>query len=208
MEEKARKAVTLMWYANITSGSGSHWAPKAAVAPLPTPVTVAPETMNSAQMSQDPPLPVSSTPVLWFRRRAGRRDRRRVGPTCGQGRQPRTPHSSKRCWRQSRPAARGGGQQPARPGAGRQGVHLHGQLRLSGRPGNQSYDTRAVRSGCRTGTPRSFDKGASKGRSVLERCFNRLKRWRGIATRSDGTARRHLAGVTLASALIWIESGI
>jgi len=37
---------------------------------------------------------------------------------------------------------------------------------------------------------------------------NRLKQWRGIATRSDKTARSYLAGVTCAAALIWIRSGL
>lgn len=58
------------------------------------------------------------------------------------------------------------------------------------------------------GRPRSFDKEAYKGRNVVERCFNRLKQWRGIATRSDKKARSYLAGVTVASALIWIKSGV
>jgi transposase len=51
-------------------------------------------------------------------------------------------------------------------------------------------------------------KEAYKGRNVVERCFNRLKQWRGIASRSDKTARSYLAGVTLASALIWIKSAV
>jgi hypothetical protein len=42
-----------------------------------------------------------------------------------------------------------------------------------------------------------------KGRNVVERCFNKLKQWRGIATRFDKTARSYLAGLTLAAALIW-----
>jgi transposase len=32
-------------------------------------------------------------------------------------------------------------------------------------------------------------KGIYRGRNVVERCFNKLKHWRGIATRSDETAR-------------------
>jgi transposase len=59
-----------------------------------------------------------------------------------------------------------------------------------------------------SGRPRSFDKEAYKGRNVVERCFNRLKQWCGIATRSDKTARSYVAGVTLVSALIWIKSGV
>jgi transposase len=64
-----------------------------------------------------------------------------------------------------------------------------------------------ARRGSKGGRPRTFDKDAYKGRNVVERCFNRLKQWRGIATRSDKTARSYLAGVTFAAALIWIKSG-
>ncbi len=32
-----------------------------------------------------------------------------------------------------------------------------------------------------------------RGRNVVERCFNRLKQWRGIAMRSDKTARNYHA---------------
>ncbi|MGW3152592.1 hypothetical protein ACWDG1_50245, partial [Streptomyces sp. NPDC001177] len=38
---------------------------------------------------------------------------------------------------------------------------------------------------------------------LLERCFNRLKQWRGIATRYDKTAESYQAAVTLASLLMW-----
>jgi transposase len=34
---------------------------------------------------------------------------------------------------------------------------------------------------------------------VVERCFNRLKQWRGIATRYDKTADSYRAAVTLAA---------
>lgn len=56
-----------------------------------------------------------------------------------------------------------------------------------------------ARRGSKGGRPRSFDKETYKGRNVVERCFNRLKQWRGIATRTDKTERSYLAGVTLAS---------
>lgn len=45
-----------------------------------------------------------------------------------------------------------------------------------------------------------------RGRNVVERCFNRLKQWRGIAMRSDKLARNYRAGVALASILIWINT--
>ncbi|MBQ1101102.1 transposase [Streptomyces sp. b94] len=37
---------------------------------------------------------------------------------------------------------------------------------------------------------------------VVERCFHRLKQWRGIATRYDKHPDRYLAAITLASTLI------
>lgn len=60
-----------------------------------------------------------------------------------------------------------------------------------------------ARRGSVGGRPRSFDAVAYRGRNVVERCFNKLKQWRGIATRSDKTARSYLAGLTLAAALLW-----
>jgi transposase len=60
-----------------------------------------------------------------------------------------------------------------------------------------------ARRGSAGGRPRAFDPEAYQGRNVVERCFNKLKQWRGIATRFDKTARAYLAGLTLAAALIW-----
>lgn len=45
-----------------------------------------------------------------------------------------------------------------------------------------------------------------KGRNVVERCFNKLKQWRGIAMRSDKTARNYHAGICLAAALHWLDT--
>jgi transposase len=47
-----------------------------------------------------------------------------------------------------------------------------------------------------------------KGRNVVERCFNRLKQWRGIAMRSDKLLRSYRAAVSLAATLIWITSDL
>lgn len=45
-----------------------------------------------------------------------------------------------------------------------------------------------------------------RGRNVVERCFNKLKQWRGIAMRSDKTARSYHAGLCLAATLHWLNS--
>ena len=45
-----------------------------------------------------------------------------------------------------------------------------------------------------------------RGRNVVERCFNRLKQWRGIAMRSDKYARSYHAGLCLAATLHWLTT--
>jgi len=60
-----------------------------------------------------------------------------------------------------------------------------------------------LRRGRHGGRPPAFDKTVYKRRNVVERCFNRLKQWRGIATRYDKTAQSFQAAVTLASLLMW-----
>ncbi|WP_397518023.1 transposase [Rhodococcus oxybenzonivorans] len=47
-----------------------------------------------------------------------------------------------------------------------------------------------------------------RGRNVVERCFNKLEQWRGIAMRSDKTARAYRAAITLAATLICIKTDL
>ncbi|AVI00316.1 IS5 family transposase (plasmid) [Streptomyces sp. WAC00288] len=60
-----------------------------------------------------------------------------------------------------------------------------------------------ARKGSLGGRPPVFDKDVYKHRNVVERCFSRLKQWRGIATRYDKTAQSYKAAVTLALILMW-----
>jgi len=63
----------------------------------------------------------------------------------------------------------------------------------------------------RPGRPIDFgddQKARYRGRNVVERCFNQLKRWRGIAMRSDKTARNYRAAISLAATLIWIKTDL
>lgn len=58
------------------------------------------------------------------------------------------------------------------------------------------------------GRPNAFDSEIYRGRNAVERSFNRLKNWRGIALRSDKTARSYAAAICLAATLLWIKSDL
>jgi transposase len=60
-----------------------------------------------------------------------------------------------------------------------------------------------LRKGSRGGRPPAFDRQAYKQRNTVERCINKLKQWRGLATRYDKTATIYLAGLHLAGIFIW-----
>ncbi|MEV1175914.1 IS5/IS1182 family transposase, partial [Nonomuraea sp. NPDC049784] len=44
-----------------------------------------------------------------------------------------------------------------------------------------------------------------KQRNLVERCIGKLKQWRAIATRFDKLATRYLAGVIIASLMLWLR---
>jgi putative transposase len=52
------------------------------------------------------------------------------------------------------------------------------------------------------GRPPGFDPAVYAHRNTVERGFNRLKQWRGIATRYDKYALTYLGGVTLATLVL------
>ncbi|MEU3853583.1 IS5/IS1182 family transposase, partial [Streptomyces sp. NPDC029554] len=49
----------------------------------------------------------------------------------------------------------------------------------------------------------AFDRETYKQRNTVERCINRLKQWRGIATRYEKTATIYLAGLHIAGIFLW-----
>ncbi|PBC51472.1 hypothetical protein CJ177_33750 [Rhodococcus sp. ACPA1] len=63
----------------------------------------------------------------------------------------------------------------------------------------RSHDGR--RRGSRGGRPPAFDAVLYRHRNTVERGFNRLKHWRGVATRYDKYAITYLGGVLLASTI-------
>jgi transposase len=62
------------------------------------------------------------------------------------------------------------------------------------------------RRGSRGGREYAFDPALYKDRNTVERCINRLKSWRGIATRYDKTPESYSAGLHLRGSIIWLRS--
>jgi len=59
------------------------------------------------------------------------------------------------------------------------------------------------RRGSHGGRPPGFDAADYRGRNVIERRFNRMKQWRGLATRYDKLAVTYRAGVVLHGVIAW-----
>lgn len=98
----------------------------------------------------------------------------------------------------------------ARHGSGRQGVLLTGHPRTPATARDSNFipvpadqQGHRLRQGSNGGRPPTFDREAYKQRNTVERCINRLKQWRGIATRYEKTATVYLAGLHVAAILIW-----
>ncbi|SOF02163.1 Transposase DDE domain-containing protein [Streptomyces sp. OV198] len=59
--------------------------------------------------------------------------------------------------------------------------------------------------GSRGGRPVTHDCDLYRDRNTVERAINRMKAWRGIATRYDKTPGSYLAGLHLRASMIWIK---
>lgn len=60
--------------------------------------------------------------------------------------------------------------------------------------------------GSRGGRPVTHEATLYKERNTAERCINKIKEWRGLATRYDKTPASYLAGLHLRGAVIWLRS--
>ena len=55
----------------------------------------------------------------------------------------------------------------------------------------------------KTSPQRRYDKAIYRERNLVERCINKLKQFRRVATRYEKTARNYLAIITIAAASLW-----
>lgn len=59
------------------------------------------------------------------------------------------------------------------------------------------------RKGSRGGRPIGYERALYKNRNVIERGFNNVKQWRGLASRYDKLAVNYRGGAVLRAILIW-----
>jgi len=59
--------------------------------------------------------------------------------------------------------------------------------------------------GSRGGRPVSHDAGLYKERNTVERLINKLKAWRGIATRYEKLALTYRGGAVLRAITLWLK---
>lgn len=62
--------------------------------------------------------------------------------------------------------------------------------------------------GSRGGRSISHDADLYKERNTVERLINKLKAWRGVATRYDKSPESYLAGLHLRASIIWIDDSL
>ena len=60
--------------------------------------------------------------------------------------------------------------------------------------------------GSRGGRPPTFDPDRYADRNVVERCFNRLKQFRDLATRYAKRAAYYRAELTIAAIILWLRN--
>ena len=60
--------------------------------------------------------------------------------------------------------------------------------------------------GAAGGRPPAFDPGWYRERNVVERCFNRLKQFRALATRYTKRAAYYRAELTIAAIILWLRN--
>ena len=104
-----------------------------------------------------------------------------------------------RAWDPTPPSTRGQGlQHPGDPRAPAPTRHHrdHPRTRATSKP--------TAPRGRAGGRPPAFDRVAYRRRNVVERCFNRLKQYRAIATRYDKTATSYQGMIDLATLVMWL----
>jgi transposase len=73
-------------------------------------------------------------------------------------------------------------------------------------PEKADQQTNRKKKGSAGGRPVSFDPVLYKRRNAVERCFQKIKTWRGLATRYDKSPESYEAGLRLRGAVMWLKT--
>ncbi len=84
-------------------------------------------------------------------------------------------------------------------------AYLRGRGIKAAIPEKRDQAANRKKKGNRGGRPVSHDAELYKERNTVERLINKLKEWRGVATRYDKTPASYLAGLHLRASMIWIK---
>ena len=85
-------------------------------------------------------------------------------------------------------------------------AHLRNRGIIAVIPEPEDQTRHRKRRGSRGGRPPAFDAQDYRGRNVIERRFNLVKQWRGLATRYDKLAVVYRAAVVLHAVITWTKA--
>ncbi len=72
-------------------------------------------------------------------------------------------------------------------------------------PEKNDQQANRKRKGSAGGRPVGFDPDLYRQRNTVERCFQKIKTWRGLATRYDKTPESYEAGLHLRGSIMWLK---
>jgi len=75
-------------------------------------------------------------------------------------------------------------------------------------PERADQQNNRLRRGSAGGRPVTYDTEMYKDRNVVERCYESLKQWRGLATRYDKLAVIFRGGAVLRAIILWLRNGL
>jgi transposase len=73
-------------------------------------------------------------------------------------------------------------------------------------PDKKDQQANRKKKGAKGGRPIAYDKQRYKQRNVVERCFQKVKTWHGLATRYDKSPQSYEAGLHLRGSIMWLKT--
>ena len=73
-------------------------------------------------------------------------------------------------------------------------------------PDKADQQANRKKKGSKGGRPISYDTQRYKQRNTVERCFQKVKTWRGLATRYDKSPESYEAGLHLRGSIMWLKT--